>query len=47
MIENLDLNQITFIVISMAASAIITGFMAGFFWNRLWLTNGSNFFLLI
>ena len=31
MIENLDLNQITFIIISMVASAVITGFMAGFF----------------
>ena len=31
MIENLDQNQIIFIVTSMAASAVITGFMAGFF----------------
>ena len=31
MIENLDQNQITFIVTTMAASAVVTGFMAGFF----------------
>jgi len=31
MIENLDQNQIIFIVTAMAASAVITGFMAGFF----------------
>ena len=31
MIENLDQNQIIFIVTVMAASAVITGFMAGFF----------------
>jgi len=31
MIENLDQNQIIFIVTSMAASAVVTGFMAGFF----------------
>jgi len=31
MIENLDQNQIIFIVAAMAASAIVTGFMAGFF----------------
>ena len=31
MIENLDQNQIIFIVIAMTASAAVTGFMAGFF----------------
>ena len=31
MIENLDQNQIIFIVTVMAASAVIVGFMAGFF----------------
>jgi len=31
MIENLDQNQIIFIVTVMAASAVVTGFMAGFF----------------
>jgi len=31
MIENLDQNQIIFIITAMAASAVITGFMAGFF----------------
>ena len=31
MIENLDQSQIIFIVSAMIASAIITGFMAGFF----------------
>jgi len=31
MIENLELNQIIFILFSMTASAVITGFMAGFF----------------
>ena len=31
MIENLDQNQIIFIVTAMAASAVATGFMAGFF----------------
>jgi len=31
MIENLDQNQIIFIVAAMAASAVATGFMAGFF----------------
>jgi len=31
MIENLDQNQIMFIVTAMAASAVVTGFMAGFF----------------
>ena len=31
MIENLDQNQILFIVTAMAISAVITGFMAGFF----------------
>ena len=31
MIENLDQNQIIFIVTVMAASAIVVGFMAGFF----------------
>ena len=31
MIENLDQNQIIFIVTTMAASAVVTGFMAGFF----------------
>ena len=31
MIENLDQNQIIFIVTIMAASAVVTGFMAGFF----------------
>ena len=31
MIENLDQNQITFIIIAMVTSATITGFMAGFF----------------
>ena len=31
MIENLDLNQIIFILTAMAASAILVGFMAGFF----------------
>ena len=31
MIENLDQNQIIFIVSVMTASAIVTGFMAGFF----------------
>jgi len=31
MIENLDQNQMMFIVATMAASAIVTGFMAGFF----------------
>ena len=31
MIENLDQNQIMFIVTVMAASAVVTGFMAGFF----------------
>ena len=31
MIENLDQNQIIFIVTAMAASAVVTGFMAGFF----------------
>ena len=31
MIENLDQNQIIFIVSTMTASAVVTGFMAGFF----------------
>ena len=31
MIENLDQNQIIFIVAAMSASAVVTGFMAGFF----------------
>ena len=31
MIENLDQNQIIFIVTVLAASAVVTGFMAGFF----------------
>ena len=31
MIENLDQNQIIFIVTAMAASAVVSGFMAGFF----------------
>ena len=31
MIENLDQNQIIFIVTVMAVSAIVVGFMAGFF----------------
>ena len=31
MIENLDQNQIIFIISAMAASAVVTGFMAGFF----------------
>ena len=31
MIENLDQNQIIFIVTTMSASAVVTGFMAGFF----------------
>ena len=31
MIENLDQNQIIFIVTVMAASAVVVGFMAGFF----------------
>ncbi len=31
MIENLDQNQIIFIVTAMAVSAVVTGFMAGFF----------------
>ena len=31
MIENLDQNQIIFIVTAMTASAVVTGFMAGFF----------------
>ena len=31
MIENLDQNQIIFILAAMAASAVIVGFMAGFF----------------
>ncbi len=31
MIENLDLNQIIFLLVAMSASAIIVGFMAGFF----------------
>ena len=31
MIENLDQNQIIFIVSVMTASAVVTGFMAGFF----------------
>ena len=31
MIENLDQNQIIFIVTLMAASAVVVGFMAGFF----------------
>ena len=31
MIENLDQNQIIFILTAMAASAVVTGFMAGFF----------------
>ena len=31
MIENLDQNQIIFIVTIMAASAVVVGFMAGFF----------------
>ena len=31
MIENLDQSQIIFIVTAMIASAIVTGFMAGFF----------------
>ncbi len=31
MIENLDQNQIIFIVSAMSASAVVTGFMAGFF----------------
>ena len=31
MIENLDQNQIIFIVTTMAASAVVVGFMAGFF----------------
>ena len=31
MIENLDQNQIIFIVSAMTASAVVTGFMAGFF----------------
>ena len=31
MIENLDQNQIMFILVAMAISAVIVGFMAGFF----------------
>ncbi len=31
MIENLDFNQITFLLAAMVASAIVVGFMAGFF----------------
>ena len=31
MIENLDQNQIIFILVAMAASAVVVGFMAGFF----------------
>ena len=31
MIENLDQNQIIFILASMIAAAVVTGFMAGFF----------------
>ena len=31
MIENLDLNQIIFILFIMALSALVVGFMAGFF----------------
>ena len=31
MIENLDQNQIIFIVTAMALSAVVVGFMAGFF----------------
>ena len=31
MIENLDQNQIIFIVTAMAGSAVVTGFMAGLF----------------
>ena len=31
MIENLDLNQIIFLLLAMGASAVIVGFMAGFF----------------
>ena len=31
MIENLDINQIILILFSMTASAVVTGFMAGFF----------------
>ena len=31
MIENLDQNQIIFILAAMAMSAVIVGFMAGFF----------------
>ena len=31
MIENLDQNQIIFILTIMAASAVVVGFMAGFF----------------
>ena len=31
MIENLDQNQIIFIVTVMAVSAVVVGFMAGFF----------------
>ena len=31
MIENLDQNQIIFIVATMSISAVVTGFMAGFF----------------
>ncbi len=31
MIENLDQNQILFIVSAMSLSAVVTGFMAGFF----------------
>jgi len=37
MIENLDQNQIIFIVTLMAASAVVVGFMAGFFGTVLWL----------
>ena len=47
MIENLDQNQIIFIVTLMAASAVVVGFMAGFFWNRRRLNNGSYSFLYI
>ena len=31
MIENLDQNQIIFIITVMTASAVVVGFMAGFF----------------
>ena len=47
MIENLDQNQIIFIITAMAGSAVVTGFMAGFFGIGARLNNGSYSFLLI